>query len=272
MGFSSLAFLAASFSASAAEPYRIVLTSFDPFGLSSKNNSQPIAKRVAQLTSVIGENVQIDICNLPVVYDQAALVAEECIAKHAPNAVISLGEGGCDLRIETAASNWDSASLPDNAGVVRSGTYILRTGPRRSAFQFPVQAMFCAVDAFPAPVEVSADPGYFVCNNTAYHLSQDLSAQGTPFTFIHVPHSRCSSSERDVEKNAQLIAKMLRGAFNVLRAPSRTPAIWTRPGSTSLKMPANKAEAQTVLMELNSSSAPTCEREFAERLVQANLE
>lgn len=258
-----LSFLA-SVSAFASDPYRIVLTSFDPFGLSSKNNSQPIAKRVAQLTALIGENVQIDVCNLPVVYDQASHVAEDCISKSKPDAVISLGEGHCDLRIETAASNWDSDSLPDNAGVVREGILISQNGPRRSAFNFPVQAMFCAVySAYPAPVEVSADPGYFVCNNTAYHLSQDLSARGTPFTFIHVPHSRCSASDRDVEKNAQLIAKMLHGAISELKAPTRTAI---------LKMPSNKAEAQTVLMELNSSSAPACERDFAERLVAASRE
>ncbi|MFL5813805.1 MAG: hypothetical protein ACJ763_09530 [Bdellovibrionia bacterium] len=265
---SILSSLALSLSAQAAEPYRILLTSFDPFGLSAKNNSQPVAKRVAQLAASLGEDVQVEVCNLPVTYDNAAVAARECVDRHHPSAVVSLGEGFCDLRIETAATNWDAATLPDNAGQVRSGRPIIPGGPQHTPFQFPVQAMFCAVDADHPPVTVSTDPGTFVCNNTAYHLSQDLSARGIPFTFIHVPHSKCSASQKDVEKNAQIIAKMLHAAIPALRAPARAPSVWIRPGSAVLKMPASRAEAQTIELELQSSHAPACEQKFAHWLVQ----
>jgi pyroglutamyl-peptidase len=258
-----------SASALAVEPYRILVTSFDPFGLSSKNNSQPIAKRVAQLAAVLGEGVQVDVCNLPVVFDNAAIAAHECVDQHHPNAVISLGEGGCDLQIETSATNWDASMLPDNAGQSRAGRAILEGGPHQVAFEFPVQAMFCAVDADKPPVTISTHAGAFVCNNTAYHLSQDLSARGIPFTFIHVPHSRCSSPQKDVEKNAQVIAKMLHSAIAELRSPVRATSIWMRPGATVLKMPANRAEAQTIELELQSSHAPACEQKFAHGLVQS---
>jgi pyroglutamyl-peptidase len=256
--------------AQAAEPYRILVTSFSPFGSKSKNNSQPIAARVAELAPALGEDVQIDVCNLPVMYDTAAISAHECVDRLHPQAVVSLGEGKCELKIETGATNWDSDSLSDNAGQTRSGRPIIEGGPHRVSFQFPVQAMYCAVDANKPPVSVSTYAGGFVCNNMAYRLSQDLDSRGIPFTFIHVPNSDCISwhRERDVEKNAQLIAKMLRAAVTELRAHSQTPSIWARtPGSTVVKMPISKAEAQTIALELQSAHAPSCELRFANWLV-----
>lgn len=266
--------LTLSFSAHAAEPYRVLVTSFDPFGLSSRNNTQPIAKRVAQLAASLGEDVQVDVCNLPVVYDNAAVAARECVDRLHPNAVVSLGEDACAIKIETVATNWDSDHLPDNAGQTRSGRPILEGAPRRASFEFPVQAMFCAVDTgnSKSPVTVSTYAGSFVCNNTAYHLNQDLSTRGIPFTFIHVPHAKCSAAQRDVEKNAQLIAQMLHAAVSELRSPTRVPSHWLRPGAPVLKMPANRAEAQTIELELQGSHAPACEQRFAHLLVLDSFE
>jgi pyrrolidone-carboxylate peptidase len=222
------------------------------------------------MASTLGENVQVVACNLPVVYDRAAWAAKDCVQNFHPDVVISFGEGACDLRIETAATNQDDAWLPDNAGELRSGSPIVSGGPARSTFEFPVQAMFCALEPDYSQVAVSTDPGAFVCNNTAYHLSQDLAAKGIPFTFIHVPNSQCEPQDRNVQKNTQIIAQMLRGAIANLRQPIRPDAPWPHPG-TPVKMPATKSEAEALVNLLQARRAPVCEQNFARAIVRASI-
>ncbi len=97
------------------------------------------------------------------------------------------------------------------------------------------------------------------------------SPHGIPFTFIHVPHSHCSPSERDVEKNAQVIAKMLRAAIAALRSPAKTLSAWEISGTT-VRMPATRAEAEKLSMDLKSYGASACERNFAQSVVSASYE
>jgi len=238
----------------------ILLTSFDPFGGSSTNNSQPIVRLLSEQASSIGANVVIHTCNLPVVYDQGAAAAMQCVAQEKPDVVVSFGEAACSLRIETAATNLDNApGFPDNAGQYRSNSVIVPGGPARSGFAFPVQAMSCALDSSSAPVEVSVSPGAFVCNNLAYHLSQELTAKRIPFTFIHVPNSQCSDSEADPEVNAQTIAQMLRAAVANLRVRRGQPIF----------MPTTRQQAVALFNQWKANKAPVCDLDFAQRLISA---
>jgi pyroglutamyl-peptidase len=238
----------------------ILLTSFDPFGGSSVNNSQPIVKLLAEQASAMGVNVVVSTCNLPVVYDQGAAVAMQCVEQNKPDIVVSFGEAECSLRIETAATNLDNTpDLADNAGQVRVNTPILASGPARSGFMFPVQAMYCALTSASAPVEVSVSPAAFICNNTAYHLSQELTAKGIPFSFIHVPNSRCSAEQADPATNAQSITQMLRGAISYLRH---------HPENQST-LPTNQGEAEALLQQWQKQNAPACQLDFVQKMISA---
>jgi pyrrolidone-carboxylate peptidase len=213
MRLRNLLFMAFVFPQLAQASFTVLLTSFDPFGGSQANNTQPIVGVLTQMASTLGTDVVLKTCNLPVVYDQAADVAMDCVEKIKPDAVVSFGEAACSIRIETAATNLDrSPGFPDNAGQVRNGNKIVSGGVERSPFDFPVPDMYCALGGQASSVVVSASPGAFVCNNTAYHLSLDLEAKGIPFTFIHVPNSKCNPSQVDPQANAGLIAPMLRAA------------------------------------------------------------
>lgn len=241
----------------AANNITLLLTSFDPFGGSGKNNTQEIIATLAKLAPEIGSNVIIKTCNLPVIYDTAAKSATACIASYHPDAVISFGEGYCSLQIESAATNWDSAyNYPDNAGQIRNGSRIRNNGPDRSGFLFPVETLFCHFDNS-VPFTVSRDPGAFVCNNTAYHLSLDLKAQQIPYTFIHVPHSRCAMGG-DVKTNVGVLVKMLRGVVLKLQDSQYKPVV----------LPGTREEAEKYLREVSGKGAAGCEIAYAQRLVK----
>ena len=242
-----------------------MLTSFDPFGGSAENNTQAIAEQL-RATGLLGDGVSVQVCNLPVVYDQASRRAHECMAEGKPDLVVSFGEAGCELVIETAASNRDSASSPDNAGQFRHGTEIVPGGPSRTGFNFPVQAMYCALGQKTERAVVSSSPGSFVCNNTAYHLSEDLRAQEIPFTFIHVPNSRCSAESKSPERNAATIARMLRAAIAEMSAPARAQMPWPHP-DTGMFLPATRDEAVLMKKALQTLQAPDCEKRFIDALI-----
>src|SRR5579885_813003 len=107
--FAILFLLGAPMSAYAARGAQttILLTGFEPFGGRARNNSYEIAKRLKADPGLLGQGIGVEICELPVVYDRAAAVAQACFEKlsQRPDFVVSMGEGGCDIRLETAATN-----------------------------------------------------------------------------------------------------------------------------------------------------------------------
>jgi pyroglutamyl-peptidase len=251
------------------QPYKVLLTSFDPFGGSSKNNTQPIVAQLAQMASALGPNIQVVTCNLPVVYDQGAATATDCIQKNQPDAVVSFGEADCSLQIETAATNLDDTpGGPDNAGNIRQDSPIIPGGPDRSGFNFPVESMFCGLSSSSQPVVVSMSPGGFVCNNVAYHLSQELNAKKIPFTFIHVPNSQCPLPQGDPSTSVSTIVQMLNAGFAGLRAAGPANPYWPHP-SNSVLLPTTADTVTQLLSQLNSTQAPSCEIDFLNQLSDA---
>jgi pyroglutamyl-peptidase len=269
MGKSPAAVAAVPAGDAALPPYKVMLTSFDPFGGSSANNSQPVVAQLKAMAATIGPNITIETCNLPVVYDLGAATAMNCFNKIKPDAVVSFGEAACSIRIETAANNLDNTpGAPDNAGNQRTGTPILANGPDRSGFDFPVESMFCALPQNNSSnVDVSRSPGNFICNNVAYHMSQSLEPLNIPFTFIHVPNSQCPSAQQDPVANAKTIATMLSAALSNLRNSALPSTLWPHPPTNSTLMPTTEAEAQSLLSSVKSAKGPSCEQNFMSQLI-----
>jgi pyroglutamyl-peptidase len=254
--------------AQAAEtaPLHLLLTSFDPFGGSTTNNTQPVVAYLKAHAADLGNNITVDTCNLPVIYNVAAQDALNCIDQYKPDVVISFGEGMCTINIESAATNLDNSPWEaDNAGNTPVNTPIIPGGPERSSFYFPVQAMYCAIGSSSVTVEPSTDPGAFICNNTAYRLSLAL-GQKTPFTFIHVPNSQCAG-DADIQPIGATVAQMLNAAIANLRAPAVPNSPWPHPGNTNL-LPTDAASTQTLENTLSASNAPACEQNYAAALAQ----
>lgn len=188
----------------------ILVTAFQPFGGSKVNLSKSVALELKKKLP------NVEICELPVVYDQAADAAIACFEKlkTKPSLVLGLGEGSCALRLETSAENLDNTpKFPDNGGNVRTSTPIMAGGPEKVSFSLPTEAMYCSLDKEDrAAITPSKSAGNYVCNNTAYRLSRYFSERQIPYGFIHVPHSKCDEKLRDPQKNAELISKMLAAA------------------------------------------------------------
>lgn len=168
----------------------IVLVSYyDAFGKAPFNNSERVAKAVAQKLG--NSDVEIKLCELQTVFDKAYGQLEDCIKAQdqMPAMVIGLGEATCDLKVEFATRNFDKTAGPDNEGNERKGE-IIPGSPGFIAMRYPLPQMYCALGPKERGViEISSNAGSFVCNNTAYqmnHYHPELM-----FGFIHVPAHNC---------------------------------------------------------------------------------
>lgn len=254
--------------ARAAEPTRVLVTAFEPFGGREINNSARIAEALQNAKAVYGPDVEIELCILPVVYDAGAAKAKDCYEKMAvkPDAVISLGEAGCDLRLETAAHNEDDTpGFPDNAGNVRDGKPILANGPKSIGFDLPVQQMFCALDAGAQDAaDVSKTPGGFVCNNTAYLLANYFKGTGVRYGFVHVPAASCSDEAADPAANGARLAGMIRGMAEHDTGNVSTDVV--PHCSNDTRLPTDSQTIANILDSLREGSAKECEKRFLEEL------
>lgn len=248
---------------------RILITSFEPFDGRAENNSTRIAAAMKAHPELF-EDIEVTLCSLPVVYDEGAATALACLEAmpEKPDAVLSLGEVGCTVQLETNAFNKDDVpGAPDNAGNIRSDRTILEGKPDRIGFDLPMQAMYCALTPEQRKaVEPSTSMNY-VCNNTAFLLASKLRGTGIPFGFVHVPTTASYCGEaNDPLANARLIAGMLNGAF----AHQRT----TRATTYALPHCSNEEHLPTSLDELRRAAesiaeaedAAACEKEYLDKL------
>lgn len=255
--------------ANGAPRERILITAFDPFGGSDRNNSWDIARAIEDARDVYGDDVEIVLCRLPVVYDQGAAAAKACYEsmEPKPTTVISLGEAGCSVRLETAAHNLDDTpGFPDNDGQIRNGNPILPDAPASIGFDLPVQEMFCSVSPDDADhVTVSETPGGFVCNNTSFHLANYFAGEDVQYGFVHVPNSRCSEERRDPVRNGRILAGMIRTVVDYDR--EEVPETHVMPHcSNEARLPTDRSTLDGLLGALEDVGAKECEQEFLRAL------
>lgn len=195
----SILFIATAAFAGDPPPQRkkVLITYFEPFDGAKENASEVIAK---QISADRGLGVDIEICRLPVVYDQAGEEAKKCFEKSDPKPgyVISLGEFDCNLKFETGAHNRDMSPNPDNQGELREGKVIDPTGPTSVPMSFPIDEVLCGSELTSAErslIVLSASPGGFVCNNTAFTLARYFrqSTRSPRYGFVHVPSHDCAT-------------------------------------------------------------------------------
>jgi pyroglutamyl-peptidase len=247
---------------------RVMLTGFEPFDGRPQNDSWEIANATAAAKRDLGDDVVVTTCHLPVVYDTAAHVAESCFDQLGakPDVVISLGEAGCQLRMETAAHNKDDTpGFPDNAGNIRSGIPIEPGGPDHLGFNLPAPEMYCALNNEQKDgTEVSETPGGFVCNNTAFRLGRFFEGQPVQYGFIHVPASSCSNA--NPKRDGKILAKMLRRLAKYDDEDLQDPLASLPHCSNDMRLPTDSDGAASLISTLSDLSQGDCRREFLERL------
>jgi hypothetical protein len=169
-----------------------------------------------------------------------------------PDWVVSFGEGGCDIRLETAATNLDDTSAPDNDGVTRTNHPIDPSLSARIGLTLPVDRAYCERPSSRFPVVPSISPGSYVCNNTAFLLAHYFQAKEVPYGFIHLPPEDCGGKLKNGD--VKLMAKLLKA----LIAPATDPV--------ALPWPTDLPSTQQILSRLQTEQPPKCDLEFVEKL------
>ena len=161
----------------------ILITAFEPFGGKTWNASSMILKRL---------NVQADKLELPVSIDQAKQAIEHLdVSKY--DTILMLGEANRDyLSLEQFAYNEIDMRIPDNQGLqikqqpIDDGT--------------TVQTKLDLHRWVKPGIQLSDDPGRYLCNYVYYQMSQ----KHPQVLFIHV-----SATIETVELQTQQIEEII---------------------------------------------------------------
>jgi pyroglutamyl-peptidase len=171
---------------------RILLTGFQPFDHDTIN---PSAEAVEALAGSPVAGADIVALILPTTYAGALPALRQAIARHRPDAVLSVGQAGGrpEMSVERVAINVDDARIADNAGVRRVDEPVIAGGPAAYFATVPIKAMVARMRAAGVPAHVSQSAGTFLCNHVFYgasHIAATQALAGGPAMrvgFIHVP-------------------------------------------------------------------------------------
>lgn len=203
------------FSLSAWSKDTILVSYFDAFGKAPFNNSERVAKAIAEEFSA-DLDVDIELCKLNTVFDTSFHQLESCYKDMPvrPKIVLGLGESNCNFKLETIVRNKDKTIGPDNQGNQRNNTAIVPEAPRAYGLNYPLPQMYCSLDKNErSKVEVSNNAGSFVCNNLAFQMSHyhpDLE-----FGFMHVPANNCANLEKKTKATIQQLVKMIKALTSI---------------------------------------------------------
>ena len=199
----------------------MLITGFEPFGGSTVNPSQEIARNLHG-REIAGHEVVAAL--LPCVFGTAIVELRRQVRAVKPRLVICLGQAGGRTAItpERVAINVDDARIPDNAGTQPVDRPVVRGGPAAYFSTLPVKAIVAGLRAEGVPAEVSQTAGTFVCNHVFYGLMHALRRRrGVRGGFIHVPYlpEQASKGEPSLafEKMVSAIARATEIALSVRR-------------------------------------------------------
>jgi len=167
----------------------MLVTGFHPFPADGwHDNVSERAVRAVRPWRLRGVKVMRVI--LPVEYDRAAAAVADVIARCAPAAVISFGQGGGSIALEQTAYNLQdtgevAGGVPDNRGVIRAAAPIDPAAPAERASTLPLDAIARALEALGEHPVRSDDPGRYICNNV-FFVGRGASARAG---FIHLPYT-----------------------------------------------------------------------------------
>lgn len=176
---------------------KILVTSFGPFGGRSRNASSLALNGLKSRLPWLNTRV------LPVDSVVAPLRMTRALRKLRPDFVLMLGEaaGTTSIRLETTAWNELDFRIPDIAGRLPVRAVI---DPRRAASlvsTMPWEGVCERLAAAGHAVEISSDPGRFLCNQLLFHTLDVIGRKriGARAGFIHLPLECAYPTQRAVE-------------------------------------------------------------------------
>lgn len=193
----------------------VLISYFEPFGGSSVNNSELIAKALKS------KGLNSAFCRLNTVYDKSYAQLENCLRRmpQRPLMVISLGETGCQLKVESLYLNEDYNRSPDNEGNVRNHSVIVPGSQKHVSSRYPLPLMYCALSQERRnAMKISRNAGTFICNHVAFQMSHYYPE--IIYGFIHVPSNRCTGNKGKVEDATNDLELMIKKAVAFLKRPA----------------------------------------------------
>lgn len=156
---------------------KILLTGFVPFLSYPVNPSQEVASAL--------ESSEVISLILPVAFGEASDLLRKSIIQEKPDLILSLGLASKRdyLSLERFGYNERKSSQRDNRGISCQGEKIVDSGPDKEETPWDLKALQKILKDQGYPVEISTDPGRYLCNEVYY---QDLFS-GVPSLFIHLP-------------------------------------------------------------------------------------
>jgi len=172
---------------------KVLITGFQPFPADGwHENVSAVAVTSMDPSQLRGARVMRVV--MPVEYDRAAAEVTELIARCAPDAVISFGQGGGSIAPQQTAYNLQdtgevAGGVPDNRGIIRAATQIDAAAPAERSTLLPLDEIRDALEGIGEMPRLSNDPGRYICNNVMFADIGAMSALGGVAGFIHLPYT-----------------------------------------------------------------------------------
>lgn len=208
-----------------SEPFKILVTGFEPFNHETLN---PSARILEQLPAQHA-GVSIHTLLLPVSFEKAPARLVHAIDALHPDAVLCLGQAGgrASLSLERIGINLMEASIADNDGFLPDGQPVIPDGAAAYFSTLPLKSLKEALAAAGIPCLLSASAGTYVCNCLLYSLMHHLSfinenrADPVLGGFVHVPWLPEQTVDRPQQPSMPL-SLMTEGILTILAglAPS----------------------------------------------------
>jgi pyroglutamyl-peptidase len=198
---------------------RILITAFGPFGGRSRNaSSLALAGLKRRLPRINSRVFPVDAVVAPRRMDQA-------LRQTKPDVLIMLGEAGgsTSVRLESTAWNELDFRIPDNAGRQPLKSIIDPESPASLPATLPLEMIRQQLTAAGHPVEISSDPGRFLCNQMLFHALRSIARQTIPTIagFIHLPLESDYPTIHAVNALATAVATIAQSSTVVSNVPSR---------------------------------------------------
>jgi pyroglutamyl-peptidase len=180
---------------------KVLVTGFQPFPADGwHDNVSAVAVTALDPTQLRGAQVMRVV--MPVEYDRAATQVTDIIARCAPDAVISFGQGGSSIALEEVAYNLQdtgevAGGVPDNRGIIRASAQIDPAAAATRDTLLPLHEIESALRDLGEAPRFSRDPGRYICNNVMFADLGAMANRGVA-GFIHLPYTtQFDASTRD---------------------------------------------------------------------------
>lgn len=233
----------------------LIIAHFDPFDGAKSNNSETVAKMVAK--GLLKKGIKVKLCGLQTSFEKGYQQFNNCLKSSGPqDLIIGLGETGCKLKAEFVGRNLDKTYGPDNLGVERHNSEIIKGASPHLSLRYPLPQMYCALSKDErSKINLSNNAGSFVCNNVAYQMRYHHPEK--MIGFIHVPSHFCKGIEQSNIENALILEKMISAGMS-----TQNNGIYLPHHTNSEEMPLNKNEIRNAAKSVEDK----CHQDFYKTL------